>query len=168
MIHILEFLSAYPLWTVFIIAVITIYATVTTIGWIKGLWQKRKTFQQNAMHEGEVHQAQVDQQHAEEQCQNDRIKLLEDNLQELTKLAASTQKQTDMLTRSDKLNIKAWIKEQHEKWMQLQCIDSQSLELICDRYDIYKEEGGNSWAEKLVNEIKALPVVIVIPTKPEE
>jgi hypothetical protein len=44
MIHILEFLSAYPLWTVFIIAVITIYATVTTIGWIKGLWQKRKSF----------------------------------------------------------------------------------------------------------------------------
>ena len=168
MISILEFLSAYPLWTVFIIAVITIYATVTTIGWVKGLWQKRKTFQQNAMHEGEVHQAQVDQQHAEEQCQNDRIKLLEDNLQELTKLAASTQKQTDMLTRSDKLNIKAWIKAQHEKWMQLQCIDSHSLELICDRYDIYKEEGGNSWAEKLVNEIKALPVVIVIPTKPEE
>jgi hypothetical protein len=42
------------------------------------------------------------------------------------------------------------------------------LELICDRYDIYKEEGGNSWAEKLVNEIKALPVVIVIPTRPEE
>jgi hypothetical protein len=69
------------------------------------------------MHEGEVHQAQIDQQHAEEQCQNDRIKLLEDNLQELTKLAKNTQKQTDMLTRSDKLNIKAWIKEQHEKWM---------------------------------------------------
>jgi hypothetical protein len=43
--------------------------------------------------------------------------LLEDNLQKLTELAANTQKQTDMLTRSDKLNIKAWIKEQHEKWM---------------------------------------------------
>lgn len=168
MIHILDFLSAYPLWAVLVIAIITIYATVTTIGWIKGLWQKRKTFQQNAMHEGEVHQAQVDQQHAEERRQDDRIKLLEDNLKELTTMAKESQKQTDMLIRSDKLSTKAWIKEQHEKWISLQCIDSQSLELICDRFEIYKEEGGNSWAEKLVNEIKELPVVIVIPIKPEE
>jgi hypothetical protein len=61
MISILEFLSAYPLWTILVIAIITIYATVTTIGWVKGLMQKRKSFQQDAMHAGEVHQAQVDQ-----------------------------------------------------------------------------------------------------------
>lgn len=168
MISILEFLSAYPWWAVFCIGVISIYSVFKVIEWGKKLWKKRQDFRNNAIEEGEEIQALADQEVAAEQRQTERIKLLEDNLKELTAMAKESQKQTDMLIRSDKLSTKAWIKEQHEKWISLQCIDSQSLELICDRFEIYKEEGGNSWAEKLVNEIKELPVVIVIPVKPEE
>jgi hypothetical protein len=65
-----------------------------------------------------------------------------------------------LLTESDKLNTKAWIKEQHDKWIPLGFIDSQSLDLICARYAIYELEGGNGWAKKMVDEIKALPVTI--------
>ena len=40
-------------------------------------------------------------------------------------------------------------------------IDSQSLELLEDRFKIYTKEDGNSWAEKLMNEMRALPLVTV-------
>ena len=69
------------------------------------------------------------------------------------------QAQIDLLIQSDELTIKAWIKEQHEKWVAFQCIDSQSLELLTQRFNIYQQEGGNSWAEKLIDEIKELPII---------
>lgn len=168
MIHVLEFLSAYPAWLVIVIGIMAIYMTVTTIGWIKELWKKRQSFRQSAVHEGEVQQALLDQEQIAKEEREARIKLLEENLAELTTLSKEQKKEIKMLINSDKLSTKAWIKEQHEKWISLQCIDSQSLELICDRFEIYKEEGGNSWAEKLVEEIKALPVVVVIPVRSDE
>jgi hypothetical protein len=58
---------------------------------------------------------------------------------------------------SDKLTIKTYIKEQHAIWMRKGYIDSQVLELLEERFKIYREEGGNSWAEKLMNEMRALP-----------
>jgi hypothetical protein len=47
------------------------------------------------------------------------------------------------------------------------CIDSHVLELLEERFEIYKEEGGNSWAEKLMNELRSLPVAVVIPVDKE-
>ena len=80
------------------------------------------------------------------------------------KVIVSQQKELiEQLTESDMLNTKAWIKEQHEKWIALQCIDSQSLDLVLQRYKIYAKEGGNGWAQKMVEEIKALPTITVIP-----
>jgi hypothetical protein len=36
-------------------------------------------------------------------------------------------------------------------------IDLQALDLVCQRHEIYKEEGGNSWADCLVEDLKRLP-----------
>jgi hypothetical protein len=41
-------------------------------------------------------------------------------------------------------------------------IDSQILDLLEERYDIYKKENGNSWALKLMNELRALPTIAVV------
>lgn len=46
--------------------------------------------------------------------------------------------------------------------MHIGAIDSESLSLVIDRYRVYAEEGGNSWAERMVNDIKALPIVTAI------
>ena len=77
-------------------------------------------------------------------------------------------KVTDRLEQSDKLAIKTYIKEQHDIWVPKGCIDGQVLELLEDRYKIYKEEGGNSWAERLMIDLRALPVVVVVPVDDSE
>jgi hypothetical protein len=39
------------------------------------------------------------------------------------------------------------------------------LELLEDRFRIYQEEGGNSWAERLMKDLRELPVVVVVPVQ---
>jgi hypothetical protein len=63
---------------------------------------------------------------------------------------------------TNELDIKSWIKAQHEKWIFKGCIDSQMLDLLEQRYAIYTAEGGNSWAKKLMDELRALPTVTVV------
>ena len=89
----------------------------------------------------------------------DKLELM---VKELTTLATEQKKTNDRLIRSDKLAIKTWIKEQHDIWTQKGYIDSHTLELLEERFEIYKEEGGNSWAEKLMNDIRQLPLITTI------
>ena len=93
---------------------------------------------------------------------------LEKDVHDLKLIAERQQELIELLIASDELDIKSWIKMQHEKWIPRQCIDSQTLDLLAQRFEIYEQEGGNSWAEKLVNELKALPVVTAIPVTPRD
>ena len=80
----------------------------------------------------------------------------------MRKLNKEQSEELTRLRKSDRLAIKTWIKEQHEKWIRLGCIDNYTLDLLEERYAIYKEEGGNSWAKKLMDELRALPTVTVV------
>lgn len=67
-------------------------------------------------------------------------------------------KQLEMMIESDKDDIKSWITEKHHfycyenKW-----IDDYTMDCIEKRYGHYKDEGGNSFIEELMNELRALP-----------
>lgn len=165
MIDLITLLSAYPVWTVLIIAVASILSILKIIDWCKKLWIMRAEFRNKAILEGEKIQACEDAQKEAEKEKEARIAALEKSVTTLNNVVAEQQKLLQLLVESDELDIKAWLKAQHERWIALQCIDSQSLELICQRFDIYAKEGGNSWAQKLVDEIKALPVVTIIPVE---
>lgn len=66
----------------------------------------------------------------------------------------------DILMKSDKDDIKAWITEQHHKFCyEIKAIDYYSLESIERRYDNYKKENGNSYVETLMQELQALPKI---------
>ena len=64
----------------------------------------------------------------------------------------------DLLIDSDKNDIKTWITEKHhyfcyeKKW-----IDDYSLEGIERRYKNYRDEHGNSYIGKLMQDLRALP-----------
>ena len=64
----------------------------------------------------------------------------------------------DLLIDSDKNDIKTWITEKHhyfcyeKKW-----IDDYSLEGIERRYKNYRDEQGNSYIGKLMQDLRALP-----------
>lgn len=64
----------------------------------------------------------------------------------------------DLLIRSDKDDIKAWItREYHYFVEQKGWIDDYSLDCIEKRYEHYKEENGNSFVKDLMYEIRRLP-----------
>ena len=67
-------------------------------------------------------------------------------------------KRIDKLTESDMHDIKQFIvKEYHYFTEQKGQIDDYSLDTILLRYSDYKDEGGNSYIETLIDELKKLP-----------
>ena len=64
----------------------------------------------------------------------------------------------NMLIKSDKDDIKAHITEKHHYFCYIQhWIDDYSLDCLERRYDHYVDEGGNSYIESLMKEIRKLP-----------
>ena len=53
MINLIELLSAYPVWTVLLIAVASFIIVFKIIDWCKAIWKKRADFRNTAVHEGE-------------------------------------------------------------------------------------------------------------------
>ena len=69
-------------------------------------------------------------------------------------------KAVDLLLKSDKDEIKAWITEKHHYFCyEVKYIDDYSLDCIERRYAHYKEEGGNSFVADLMNDLRALKKV---------
>lgn len=86
-------------------------------------------------------------------------------MKELTQQQEKTKQQLesinnkiDLLILSDRDDIKSYITREHhffvynKKW-----IDDYSLDCIERRFKHYQEEGGNSFVEDLMNEIRELP-----------
>jgi hypothetical protein len=63
-----------------------------------------------------------------------------------------------MLIESDKDDIKSFITKEHHYYVeQKKWIDKFSLDCIEKRYKHYKDEGGNSFIEDLMGELRKLP-----------
>ena len=86
------------------------------------------------------------------------VKRLENlNLSLKTELDSVMEK-LDLLIRSDKDDIKAWITTQYHFFVDQQgWIDDYSLDCIERRYEHYKEENGNSFINDLMYELRRLP-----------
>ena len=86
---------------------------------------------------------------------------IKNNIDELFKMQKAQKESIDKLTesvnlliQSDKDDIKAWITEKHH--YQLKYIDDFSLDCIEKRYAHYKKEGGNSFVEDLMRDLRSL------------
>ena len=157
-----DLFAAFSLDTIIIVLCLAIPALIKGIMWICKTIKAANVRRKELRNEGA--QELMEEQEIEERFEagEDRIADLEKEEAKLTQILKNQQKQIDLLIRSDELDIKAWLKQQHEHWMHIGAIDSESLSLVIDRYEIYAEEGGNSWAERLVNDIKSLPIVTAI------
>lgn len=66
--------------------------------------------------------------------------------------------QINMLIESDKDDIKSYITEKHRSFCyERQWIDDYSLDCLEKRFKHYEDEGGNSFVESLMEEIRSLP-----------
>lgn len=83
---------------------------------------------------------------------------LQDNQTELNDIVAKLAKKIDLLIESDKDDIKSWLtKEHHYFCYQQKWIDDYSLDCCERRYKHYSDEGGNSFIEGFMKELRKLP-----------
>lgn len=155
-----ELLTTYGIQTL-IILLIAIPSIVNFIKWCKELWQTREKFKQENIEKGKQIEARSEAKEARLADGEARMSNLEEDVTLLKQTIEKQEALIRLLIKSDELDIKSWIKLQHEKWIPRRCIDSQTLDLLEQRYSIYEAEGGNSWALKLINELRALPTVTV-------
>lgn len=67
------------------------------------------------------------------------------------------EEQLKILTDSDMHDIKSWIVEKHHHYKNLGWIDDFAMDTIEKRYLDYKKEGGNSYVDTLMEELRQLP-----------
>lgn len=83
---------------------------------------------------------------------------LKTNQQETEQTLKNLSKKIDMLIDSDKDAIKSYITREHHYFCyEVGWIDDFSLDCLERRYGHYEEEGGNSFIQGFMNELRALP-----------
>lgn len=88
----------------------------------------------------------------------ERLDALEKNFTQMNEIVTGMSSQMNLLIDSDKDAIKAYITEKHHHFCYEQLyIDDYSLDCLEKRYGHYIEEKGNSFIEKLMNELRELP-----------
>ena len=92
-----------------------------------------------------------------EQTHCKHIQSLQEKDEKLQKDIDSVASDVKLLIESDKASILDRITQQHHYFMRMGWIDDFSLETVEKRYKYYQEEGGNSFAEDLVKDLRKLP-----------
>ena len=83
---------------------------------------------------------------------------LTSNQEKTDKILNKLSDQIDTLIRSDKDAIKAYIIKAHsEFYHEKGWIDNFNLECLENRYSHYKKEGGNSFIDSFMNDLRSLP-----------
>lgn len=90
--------------------------------------------------------------------QDKKIKKLEETQHEILNTLNKLDKNVGTLIESDRDTIKAFLTREHHYYCYTQgWIDDYSLDCCLRRFQHYKDEGGNSFIEEFINELKALP-----------
>lgn len=86
------------------------------------------------------------------------IKILQENQQKTDKILTYLSNKINMLIESDRDDIKAFITQKHHFYCyQKKWIDDFSLECLEKRYKHYEDEGGNSFIEGFMQQLRNLP-----------
>ena len=121
--------------------------------WDWGYERLKKVFKKETDQENEMDaiQEQIDEHKRE-------YEILKDNQGQLQDTLTNLMEKVNSLIDSDKDDIKSFITERHHHFCyQEQWIDDYSLDCIEKRYKHYTDEGGNSFIEDLMEELRELP-----------
>lgn len=103
---------------------------------------------------------QVFKKESQREDDSERIKCLTDQQKKTDEKIEEIMKAIQLLTQSDKDDIKAWITEKHHYFCyEKGQIDDYSLDCIEKRYNHYKDEGGNSFIDDLMDDLRNLKKV---------
>ena len=147
-------LTQYSLTEILVFLFVLITALKTTLTSVEWLWERiSRIFKKQ----------QQDVEHQEDFTKY--VQESEKQIKELYELHSKTEANLNkiidsiqLLINSDKDDIKAWITEKHHYYCyEKRHIDDYSLDCIEKRYAHYKNEGGNSFVEDLMKDIRRLP-----------
>ena len=152
----LELLGTYSLTqivTFIILLAIAVKEGITLVIWFKDFFKKKFN--------DDMKNTVATKERNEQICKiKEDMQTLIDSQEKIFKEIESFKQQLEMIIESDKDDIKFWITEKHHfycyerKW-----IDDYSMDCIEKRYGHYKDEGGNSFIEELINELRSLPKI---------
>lgn len=149
-----DLLTQYSLTDILVFLFVLITAIKTTMVSVEWLWERLSKFfkkQQKDIKNEEDFTKHV--QESEKKIK-ELYELHEKTEQNLNRIIDSIQ----LLINSDKDDIKAWITEKHHYYCyEKRHIDDYSLDCIEKRYTHYRNEGGNSFVEDLMRDIRRLP-----------
>lgn len=150
----LELLGTYSLTqivTFIVLLAIAVKEGITLVIWFKDFFKKKFNDDMKNTVATEKQNEQIDKI-------KEDIQILIENQEKVFEEIQLFKQQLEMIIESDKDDIKSWITEKHHfycyerKW-----IDDYSMDCIEKRYGHYKNEGGNSFIEELMNELRGLP-----------
>ena len=150
----LELLGTYSLTQIITFIVLLAIAAkegITLVIWFKDLFKKKFKDDMKNTVATEKQNEQIDKI-------KEDIQILIENQEKIFEEIELFKQKLEMIIESDKDDIKSWITEKHHfycyerKW-----IDDYSMDCIERRYGHYKDEGGNSFIEVLMNELRSLP-----------
>lgn len=150
----LQLLQQYSLSDILIFIVILAFAVksvITFFDWSKERFQKVFNKEYNKMNQKEEIERRLD--HGS-QIMNE----LQSNQQAIEKAIQNLSNKINMLIESDRDDIKSFITREHHRFCyQIGWIDDFSLDCIEKRYKHYKNEGGNTFIDGFMEELRALP-----------
>lgn len=139
-------LEQFDIKTILIILLLTFFAIIEIMRGIDYLRNKSKT------------------KRTEEQNEEKRIadlEILERNnentIQQVQTDVEEIKQNVNLLIDSDKDDIRAWITNQYHHFVDLQYIDDFTLDCLERRFRSYKKEGGNTYIDGMMEELRRLP-----------
>lgn len=133
-----------------VILAISIKSVVTFFDWCTN--RLRKIFKQETDEEKVISEIN-------EKLENDnrRINELVQNQSEILSMITKISGRIDILVESDKDDIKSFIVKEHHRFCYDEgWIDDYSMDAIEKRFKHYQDEGGNSYVEELMKDLRVL------------
>lgn len=150
----LDLLKEYSISQILILLVFIAIAIKEVIQFID--WAKQRTLQQ--VNESSSSIELIKKIEEKDKEQDRKIEQILETQKNLSNNIDLILKQVQNLTKSDRDSIKAYItKEHHYFCYEVRWIDDYNLDCLEKRYQRYIEEGGNSFIESLMEEVRTLP-----------
>ena len=152
----IELLQRYSLSDILIFTIFLALAIKSLITFFDWGYDRLKKFfykQSNELSEKEKLENRLQQE-------SKMIDALKENQEQTDKILKDLQTKIDMLIDSDKDAIKSYITKEHHYFCYTRgWIDDFSLDCCEKRYQHYSDQGGNSFIEGFMEQLRALPIV---------
>ena len=162
----LEILSAFSVHQIIVYTIMLALASkggVDFFDWVKEKYQAKfnkdynKKKDEETLHE--YYEKCINQHDESIKCYNALNDKIDEFAENINQKVGNVEDQVAQLVDSDRNDIKSWIVEKHHELIKKSWVDDFTMDNIERRFADYVAEGGNSYVEGLVNELRALPHV---------